>query len=244
MEKITTYKGFDKDLKCLDFQYEVGKTYHHEGAVVACKSGFHACENPLDVWAFYPLAEGNRFCRVTQSAAIKEGTKTVSAVLTVEKEIALGDMIVEGVRYLAARAEEKTSGYGSTLAASGNNSTLAASGNNSRLAASGNNSRLAASGNYSRLAVSGDYSRLAASGNNSRLAASGYGSTLAASGDYGTLAASGNGSRAKAGENGAIALVYHDGSRPRFALGYVGEDGIKPDTWYKADTKTGKLVEC
>ena len=64
----------------------------------------------------------------------------------------------------------------------------------------------------------------------------------AASGNDSSLAASGNDSRAKVGPNGAIVLAYWDGARPRFAVGYVGENGINADTWYRVEN--GKLTEC
>ena len=44
---MKAYKGFGKDLKCRDFQYEIGKEYTEESASL-CNSGFHACEFPLD----------------------------------------------------------------------------------------------------------------------------------------------------------------------------------------------------
>lgn len=50
------YKGFDKDLKCRDFQYEIGKEYEEERAEI-CDTGFHACENPLDVFGYYAPAD-------------------------------------------------------------------------------------------------------------------------------------------------------------------------------------------
>ena len=241
------YKGFDENLKCRDFQFEIGKTYFHDGLVRVCESGFHACENPWDVLSYYPFTD-SRFCVVEQSGEIQrhgDDSKIASASITISTELKLPEFVKTCVNWLikACSADaEVASGNHSQLAASGDDSRLAASGNHSRIAASGNYSRLAASGNHSRIAASGDDSQLAASGYGSQLAASGYGSQLAASGDCSQLAASGDdslvmgayNSRAKAGPNGAIALAWHDGTRPRIAVGYVGE-GLEADTWYRLD---------
>ena len=65
-KRIIAYKGFDKNLCCQRFQYEVGKEYEHSGEVKCDVSGFHACINPLDVFAFYHATGNNRFCKVEQ----------------------------------------------------------------------------------------------------------------------------------------------------------------------------------
>lgn len=59
---MKAYKGFDKDLKCRGFQYEIGKTYEEPEAKL-CKKGFHACEYPLDVLIYYDARE-SRYCEV------------------------------------------------------------------------------------------------------------------------------------------------------------------------------------
>ena len=59
---MKAYKGFDKDLKCRDFQYEIGKEYEESKASL-CSKGFHACEHPLDCFKYYPPAE-SRYCEV------------------------------------------------------------------------------------------------------------------------------------------------------------------------------------
>ncbi|MGH9725353.1 MAG: DUF7666 domain-containing protein, partial [Candidatus Acidiferrales bacterium] len=52
-KSIVAYKGFDKDLRCRDFQYAVGNKYSTKESVVCCKYGFHACDMPLDVFNYY-----------------------------------------------------------------------------------------------------------------------------------------------------------------------------------------------
>ena len=68
---MKAYKGFDKDLKCRDFQYEVGKEYEEKEAK-ACEKGFHACTNPLNVLQYYPPCYENRYCEVEQDGKFSE----------------------------------------------------------------------------------------------------------------------------------------------------------------------------
>lgn len=49
---MKAYKGFTKDMTCRGFQYEFGKSYHEDKAEL-CKTGFHACEYPLDCFNYY-----------------------------------------------------------------------------------------------------------------------------------------------------------------------------------------------
>jgi hypothetical protein len=50
---MRAYKNFNKDLTCNGFQFEIGKTYVHEGAVKLCRSGFHFHKNPFDLFKYY-----------------------------------------------------------------------------------------------------------------------------------------------------------------------------------------------
>ncbi|MDZ4344254.1 MAG: hypothetical protein U1E51_17680, partial [Candidatus Binatia bacterium] len=54
--RIKGFKGFGKDLKCKDFQFKIGETYKYTGPVKVCQSGFHFCENPLDILSYYDPA--------------------------------------------------------------------------------------------------------------------------------------------------------------------------------------------
>ena len=226
-EKNIAYKAFDKNMQCRGYQFEVGKTYKHDGVVKACESGFHACKDPLDVWNYYPI--NSRYAIVEIAGDVVDSgsdSKVVCSNISIVQEIALTELINHSVKYMLNECYDKLAGDYSKLAASGHYSNLAASGDYSNLAASGDGSNLAASG---------DGSNLAASGYNSKLAASGHSSKLAASGKNSICMAAGYASTAQVGENGVIVLPYYDGIRTRVAVGYVGENGIEPNVEYKVN---------
>lgn len=127
-------KGFDANLQCRGFQFQIGETYRHEGAVAACKGGFHAIPDdahPLSVFEYYPPA-GSRFCFVeVDGDTDREGNKVAAEILTVGKEIVLGDLAAEAVAWVMARAkpEGKTATKDNGLAtASGTQGAATASG--------------------------------------------------------------------------------------------------------------------
>ena len=92
---MKTYKGFDKDLKCRDFQYEIGKKYEEKEAK-ACEKGFHACANPLNVLQYYPPCHENRYCEVEQDGDFSENgddSKIASTKIEISNEISLEELI-------------------------------------------------------------------------------------------------------------------------------------------------------
>lgn len=109
--KIIGFKGFDKDLKCKDFQYEVGKTFECEGNISCCKNGFHFCENPLDVFTYYSPSN-SRYCSVEGEGDISvDGCDSKVAVskLHVLKEIGLKDIINAGINFILDKVNRRKS---------------------------------------------------------------------------------------------------------------------------------------
>ena len=89
---MKAYKGFDKDLKCKDFQYEVGKEFKTDEPIQLCKKGFHSCENPHDVFNYYEPGNNNRFAEVKIDGVSDEkeaDSKRVSSSLKIVAEISV-----------------------------------------------------------------------------------------------------------------------------------------------------------
>ena len=141
------YKGFDKDLKCLDFQYEVGKDYTTEGKIEACKNGFHFCENPMDVLGYYPPSD-SRYCIVESSGQEDrdgDDSKVATSKIHISAEIGLKGLIEAGVKFILDKVnwkdnKESNTGYQSAATNTGDRSLAANTGDQSAAIVSGKGS--------------------------------------------------------------------------------------------------------
>ncbi|HCH9400884.1 TPA: hypothetical protein N2639_002085 [Salmonella enterica] len=153
-KEIVTFKGFNKDLKCRGFQFAIGETFHHDGKVEACGSGFHACECPFDVFSYYPPAE-SRYAEtisfgITDS---EEGgdTKIASSSITIKDELTLPQFIQRGIEWTWSKIDKSLeqqiiSGNWSAATNTGKRSAATNTGNRSAAEVSGSQSVAASLG--------------------------------------------------------------------------------------------------
>ena len=127
------YKGFYKDLKCRGFQYEIGKEYE-ENAADICHKGFHACENPMDVFRYYNPAD-SRYCEVDldTNEQTDGDSKRVGKKIKIETEIGLSGLIQAGVKFILGKvdfksAKESNTGYQSAATNTGDQSAATVGG--------------------------------------------------------------------------------------------------------------------
>ena len=172
--KIIAYKGFDKDLKCRDTQYEVGKTYEMDGDIKCCNSGFHACENPLDVFGYYAPAD-SRYCKVEQSGTLSkdaDDSKVASSKIRVQCEIGLKGIIEAGVKFIFDKVnwkdnKESNTGDRSAATNTGNWSAATNTGYCSAATNTGDRSAATNTGDCSAAKVSGGESIAIVTGSDS-----------------------------------------------------------------------------
>ena len=257
------YKGFDKNWKCRDMQYEVGKTYE-EAEARLCNKGLHFCENPFDVFSYYSPENQSRYAVVEAENVTDEkdsDTKRVAKKLTIKTELNLIGIVKAGMEYIKEhinvekikekafdRSTAATSGYRSTAATSGNESTAATSGNESTAATSGNRSTAATSGNESTAATSGNESTAATSGNESTAATSGNESTAIVEGEDSVAIALGARSKAKGALGCWLILAEweeNDDGMYRKDVKCFKVDGeiIKADMFYMLEDGEAVLVD-
>ncbi|EDI0806906.1 hypothetical protein CC841_17020 [Salmonella enterica subsp. enterica serovar Rissen] len=225
-KEIVTFKGFNKDLKCRDFQFEIGKTFHHDGKVEACVSGFHACECPFDVFSYYSPADSRFAETISFGITNREedgDTKIASASITIKAELTLPQFIQRGIEWIWSKIDKSLE----QQIMCGNRSAATNTGNRSAATNTGDCSAATNTGNRSAATNTGDWSAAEVSGSQS------------------VAAAFGIEGKARASEGGAIVLCYRneDGELIHIRASKVGENGIMPNTWYQLN-EDGEFVAC
>ena len=226
-EKIKSYKGFNKDLNCKDHQYKIGETYEQEEPIKVCERGFHACEQPIEVFNYYPPAS-SRYCEVEQSGDInREGSdsKVASSRIKIGAEIGIPGIVKAQIEYV--KAHTTTEHTDPKLATAGEYG--AATAGEYGAATAGN--RGAATAGYAGAATAGN-----------RGAATSRGRSEV--GAEGLAVARGNNVKVKGGLGAILVLCEeqkNDFSIKEWAAVLVDGKDVKPDTWYRLNN--GQIEE-
>jgi len=186
------YKGFDKDLRCKGFQYEVGKEYETERAEI-CEEGFHACEFPFDVLRYYNPAD-SRFCEVELDAneQTHDDSKRVGKKIKIGAEIGLSGLVKAGVKFILEKADFENAKATNT----GNWSTATNTGDRSAATNTGNCSAATNTGDWSAATNTGNRSAATNTGNRSAATNTGDCSAATNTGDCSAATNTGNWSAA------------------------------------------------
>ena len=229
------YKGFDKDLKCRDFQYEIGKTYE-ESTAELCESGFHACELPLDVFKYYAPGKMSRYCEVNLddvSDQMSNDSKRCGKKISVKAEIGIAGLVRAQIQYVNEHTTMKHTDPKHATAGDFGAATAGESG-----AATAGESGAATAGDFGA-ATAGKYGA-ATAGKYGAATSRGYVSV----GENGCGLVRGENVKIKGGMGAILVIAVEndaDYGIKEWKAFVVDGENIKPDTWYKL--KNGDLVE-
>ena len=218
---IPGFKGFDENMQCRGFQYQEGNTYHEDGNIEACQSGFHFCRYPLDVFNYYSPAK-NRFCKVEGFGKVSNDTgdtKVAVSDLKVKAEIGISGLVKAAIEYTRKRCTNECNAKEGEPATAGD--------------------RGAATAGYGGAATAG-YRGAATAGDRGAATSRGKSCT----GGNGLSVARGNNVRVRGGMGAILVIAEENEDNYNIASWKaVVVDGVnvKPDTWYML--QNGELVE-
>ena len=118
---VPGFKGFDENMQCRGYQYEEGKSYHEDGEIQACQSGFHYCKYPLDVFGYYPPAK-SRFFEVEGHGKMSNDTgdsKVSVSDLKINAEIGISGIVKAAIEYTRKRCTNRCNAEEGKLATAG-----------------------------------------------------------------------------------------------------------------------------
>ena len=217
---MKAYKGFDRNMRCRGSQFEEGKTYEEDEAKL-CKAGFHACENPLDVWNYYPPADDCEYHEVELEDVSEERNSDDSKVCG--KRIRIGTKLgIKGFVYAFVNlCIDKIKGVKAAQGAQTDNSEDGACIASSRYGAC-----------------------IASSGDEARIGSAGDGACIQTLGTNCVMMCAGQNGRAKGKTGSWIVLTEWLNGEPNVVARRIDGTSIKADTWYFLKNEQMQEVEA
>ncbi|EKD5379880.1 hypothetical protein OR392_000954 [Salmonella enterica subsp. enterica serovar Anatum] len=129
-------------------------------------------------------------------------------------------------------AQIGSSGYCAQIGSSGDHARIGSSGDHARIGSSGDHAKIGSSGDCAKIGSSGDCAKIGSSGDYARIGSSGLHPRITATGNSSVVACASDIECIVLGEGGCASVPWHDGTRIRIAVAYVGENGIEANTPY------------
>ena len=231
---IIAYKGFNENLcsSYFGFQYEVGKEYHIDDEVELCVNGFHACQNPLDVFEYYNMSPYTRYAIVELWGDVdfaNVGKKICATDIMIVKEIGIDEMVTLGImasmpkikvnendkiindRFISRKNDDRIynpHNFG-RVASCGSNTSILSIGHWQKIASSGDCDDIYAIGDCAEISTNGRLPIIKSNGINHHISTSGYSSRIISHGHDVNVA------------SGSMAEIYSDGKNATLYASYM-----------------------
>ena len=220
---IIAYKGFNEDLSCRGFQYEIGKEYCLEGELELCVNGFHACQNPLDVFDYYSMSLYTRYAMVELFGDVDFATdnkKLCATNIRIVKEMSIDELVEIGIMSSLPKKDLESGNErsysmmiasdacadiiypkyeGASIASCGHYASINSKNRWQCIASSGKLAKIDAFCDYSNISSSGISARITSVGLTQNISTSGYGSRVVSHGYEASVASA------------DMAMIYSDG---------------------------------
>ena len=227
------YKGFNPDFTCKGKQYEENHDYEENGTHICGEGMMHFCENPFDVWNYYPIVnangELNEYAEVEPLAdVVTREDKCASTKIHIGAKIGLSGIIKAAVEFVIEKT--KVEKEENVIGSSGDSAQIGSSGDSAKIGSSGDYAQIGSSGHSAQIGSSGDSAKISSTGEDSVICCAGHGSVV----------------RAKKGSWITLAEWEHSDAKGRWIpktvqTFFVDGETVKADTFYTL--KDGELKE-
>lgn len=206
---IFAYKGFDKNFRCRNFQYEVGKEYHINGDVEMCENGFHACQDLMHTFSYYPMGN-SRFAIVKLwGDVLYRDDKMCASDIEIVEELSLKDIVKH---YAASKVDFLEHKNCTRFELNKSENELCNKGYGNYIISTHNNKKIASKGLDNHIVITGISNTILSIGDTTNIDCIGLSTYLVSIGSSSNISLGHNFTAVLYGNNNKITSLYNYGS--------------------------------